>query len=438
MCNGSCFWPSYVLTVAVDKEHVLVSPQRPPHCHRQNFCYFCKGRIPRQYRQPEPQSPHPCHRKENADSDNTEKEDTTDHTDQSSPCNTERDNGTDLQDMIRTSTLEIIKGPDDIERLLENGVLTMSEETKEITKRAEAVLPHRRDRRCIRRIGPGESPENFSCRKPHSVKKNPDPTIHSYVPFNQEYQPHFLETMEEIGMYQPLLEVSNATKIGDFTHSYFDPRRHMAPCNWNATCNMSPVIPDFLMTVNSMHHAHILAHIHGLAKYVTKYITKVDQGNYVVLCQDGETGQWVLTMTHLHNTKSVSSKINKDKAFDQQKFKNHPRGHDYGYFEMKKITMGDHEVLTDLNFLELSTLPFELRPTNGITLDYDSDAIEDPADSYSTGAPMQRAWPHPTLREQQRMTSSQARTYRNHRGKRTKYCMISVFSLRSPELLGVF
>ena len=59
--------------------------------------------------------------------------------------------------------------------------------------------------------------------------------------------------------------------------------------------------------------------------------------------------------------------------------------------------MGHPEVLTDLDWKELSTLPFELRPTNGIKLDDKGDVIENPADAYSSGIPMQRARQQPLL-----------------------------------------
>ena len=42
------------------------------------------------------------------------------------------------------------------------------------------------------------------------------------------------------------------------------------------------------------------------------------------------------------------------------------------------------------------------------------------------------------LSNEQLMTESQCATYRNHDGRSSKYDMISIFSLRPPELLGVF
>ena len=73
--------------------------------------------------------------------------------------------------------------------------------------------------------------------------------------------------------------------------------------------------------------------------------------------------------THLYSTKIVSSKINKDKAMARERTNNHPRGRGIPHFRICQILMGVPEVFTNLKFIEISTLPFELHPTNSIKLD---------------------------------------------------------------------
>ena len=68
----------------------------------------------------------------------------------------------------------------------------------------------------------------------------------------------------------------------------------------------------------------------------------------------------------------------------------------------------------------------------------DFDAKTNVADAYAAGVPMKRARLQLGLSIEQRMTDSQMVTFRNHNGKSTKYDMISIFSLRPPELLSVF
>ena len=198
-----------------------------------------------------------------------------------------------------------------------------------------------------------------------------------------------------------------------------------------------------------MQNEQALDHTNGLSKYVCKYISKFDDCNYVVLCQDIHTGQWILGKNHLHNTKIVSSKIKEDKAFEQHRYKNHPKGRDMPYFEIRQIILGDAEVFTDLCFVPLSTLPFELRPSNKVKIDskgkvvnpnpdYDSEAAENISDSYESQIPMQKARIDAHLSIYQHMTGSQLLTYHNHDGNAYRYDQISIFSLRPPELLGVF
>ena len=100
--------------------------------------------------------------------------------------------------------------------------------------------------------------------------------------------------------------------------------------------------------------------------------------------------------------------------------------------------MGHPEVLTDLNWLKLSTRPFELRPTNSVKLYNKCNVIENPADVHSAGIPMQRARQQLLQRDEQQMTASQVVMYRNHNGSVIRYCRISEFLLRPVELLKVF
>ena len=111
-------------------------------------------------------------------------------------------------------------------------------------------------------------------------------------------------------------------------------------------------------------------------------------------------------------------------------------------------------MFTILKFKEISTLPFELRPTNRINLDVrgnvsgvnnsnnsvsTNNASQDhPTDAFSSIPPSQRACIDINLPMSQRMTANQLITYRNHGGRAASYDEISIFSLRPPELLYVF
>ena len=110
-----------------------------------------------------------------------------------------------------------------------------------------------------------------------------------------------------------------------------------------------------------MQNTQALEHINGLMKYVCEYISKFDEGNYALLCEDIRTGQLAMGKTHLHNTKIMRSNINEKRAFPQDRMKRHPKGTDMPHFEIRQIVFGDHKVFTNLNFEQIATLPFELR-----------------------------------------------------------------------------
>ena len=195
------------------------------------------------------------------------------------------------------------------------------------------------------------------------------------------YQKETLQILEDIGIF----------KDGMFKHPYFDPKRHIAPCNFNAKCNMSPVISDFFIALKSMQNAQALDHTNGLTKYVCKYIAKFDESNYTLLLQDIHTGDWVIGKTHLHNTKIIRSKINEDKAFTKERFKNNPKGREFPHFEIRQGVMGHEEIFTNMIFVQISTLPFEFRPTNMIELNQDGEIErndEHPADAYVNNNPI--------------------------------------------------
>ena len=93
-----------------------------------------------------------------------------------------------VHDLIRTSAMEIIKSDDDIERLLASGLLKEVDEVSQYSKLAETILSYKCDARCLMRIGPGDTPENFKCRKIHPVKDSPNSTKHNNVPIGNKLE----------------------------------------------------------------------------------------------------------------------------------------------------------------------------------------------------------------------------------------------------------
>ena len=62
-----------------------------------------------------------------------------------------------IQDLIRTSVMEIVKTDTDVPRLIENGLLKSIKDVKEITSLANTILVHKCNERCKIRIRPGNT-----------------------------------------------------------------------------------------------------------------------------------------------------------------------------------------------------------------------------------------------------------------------------------------
>ena len=96
----------------------------------------------------------------------------------------------------------------------------------------------------------------------------------------------------------------------------------------------------------------------GTSKYVCKYIAKIDEQNYVVVNVNGE-GQFVTKSKFLHNTKVASSKIAEDKKRQSDNGKN--QGRILIYFELLHVILKYPEVITNLDFERVTTMPLEMR-----------------------------------------------------------------------------
>ena len=82
-----------------------------------------------------------------------------------------------LNKLISTNVMEIIKH-DQIEKLMEDSLLTCIEDINDIFQDGWRKLKHNCNKRCLIKIGDGDGSENYRCRKQHSVKGTPDLTSH--------------------------------------------------------------------------------------------------------------------------------------------------------------------------------------------------------------------------------------------------------------------
>ena len=350
-----------------------------------------------------------------------------------------------MLDMLRTSVFEVIKTKD-MQPLIDKGLFSSNSDYFDKIELAGTFLPHMCNARCKRRIAPGDGPESFVCRKLHAVKDSPDPARHQFIEMKFQFSQSCIKALERCGLCKVVSEYET-----EFHHAYFCSSRHIAPCNYNTTCNMSPVLTELFLLFLSMVNAQLIGHANGIAKYILKYVGKFDEGTRVIASANAHTGAVKVGSQFLHNTKITSSRMNEDKAFNQSRDKHLPHTRAMAILEMFQQMVASGDVTTNLHFIPVSTLPFEVRSRQKIKLNSrgrlirnDNDDANDnnnpSADAHVSGVAAKRARESEELElhPRQQLTPSQEMTARDHKGSSRKYDMMSIFGLRPPELVSVF
>ena len=96
---------------------------------------------------------------------------------------------------------------------------------------------------------------------------------------------------------------------------------------------MLPIKINFFIALKSIQNAQTFDHANGLSKYVYKYVGKFNEGNYIILYQNIHTSKQIIRKSHLHSIKIMWIKINKDKAYKNNRRKNYLRACDIHYFK---------------------------------------------------------------------------------------------------------
>ena len=339
-----------------------------------------------------------------------------------------------------------------MQEYIDMGIFENEEDWNTLTALGGTVLPHRCGPRCKRRIGPGDGPENFVCRKPHSLFGKINPQENEFIPLPYDWTDGCLEALERCGLWKPPSS-SKDPPNGTFMCDQLVPKRHMGRIHPEARCNMSPVIPELFGATKSMQNAQVITGTNGVARYVVKYIVKLDQGNRCTVWADPHSGAVMqIQKDFLHNTKITSSKINEDKAHEKSRKWYHPTGRAIAFTEMQQQILGYPEVMTTMNFIRISTKPFELRSTTKLTLDERGRVDRDKAfgtrnnvtqptstqSSHSSESPNKNARERLGLPPSRQMTLHQQHLFNINGEKIASSDKIIEFSLRPVELMELF
>jgi hypothetical protein len=263
-----------------------------------------------------------------------------------------------IDDLIRASVCDVVR-VDEVDHMVEHGLLNSVVDLDEVVKDASTVLGHRCSLACLVMVSPGV----YKCKKLNNLKVSHDNNKHTFKALPNQYSLECLDRLVQIGLVDQIVVTKDGYEA-PFKSSleYFHPKRHIPPTNPNGDINMSPVDGYLFTACRSMQNVQFLTHCGGVNKYVVKYIGKIDEQNYVIICTDGsKIGKLVSKAFFLHNTKVSTSKFNEDKVKDQNRNKNHVQGRAISQNEMVHVMLRYPEVSTDLNFISIPTIPLELR-----------------------------------------------------------------------------
>ena len=276
-----------------------------------------------------------------------------------------------VEDLIRASVLDIVR-PDEINKFIEDGVFVSKDDVHDVIADGISFLTHQCNSRCLVKSPNGE----LRCRMPDYFKlsrgKN---TIHQFVDLPLHISEECWKRLSNIGLAnEPFDEHGNQNQFKSRLE-FFHPKRYVPPVNPNED-KMSPVDGYTFSCCRSMQNVQRLTAAGGCCKYCCKYIGKIDQQNYSVVSMSGRDGKLVTKSNFLHNTKVSSSKIREDTDREARRDKKHPQGRCIGLMEMLHNMLRYPECYTDLTFVNIPTVPLELRA--GIVISTDK-APEDGA-----------------------------------------------------------
>ena len=348
-----------------------------------------------------------------------------------------------IDDLCRCSIFDVVR-QSEINPYIADGTLQDLNDYKSVVKDASMFLGHKCNSRCLVKTSDGK----FRCRKLNYLKVSNDNTKHTYQDLPNKIPKECLDRLRQIGMVDPLQVNENGyEKPWKSKLAFLHPRRHIPPTNPNNDINMSPVEGYTFANCRSMQNIQLLTQTGGVNKYVCKYISKIDEQNYVVVKANGTDGKGskiysgnnknrsamlMTKSTFLHNTKVTSSKIQEDK--DRQKNLKYPQGRYISHVEMLHQMLKYPEVITDLQFINIPTMPIEYRA--GIELDsFVAPVAEDCAQTGSVSNDIRLF--KENLPQWRKHTIYEMRIYEDLTKSRISVDKITLFSLRPPELRSI-
>ena len=260
-----------------------------------------------------------------------------------------------LRDKIRGFNADIVR-IEEVDDFVERGIFDRHEDWYTMSEEARMLLTHRTDRN-KKRVGTGDS--DVVSRVLDPVHLTPDCTQHVAVRINPGHTPEVVAILARCG----LCDVPPAYDPSRFEgeHELLQCTRHYPPVRAGEH-SMSPVHGALFAAMRSMSNVQVVAG-YTIARYVTKYLIKVDKNSHTV-CRVSAHDESKVSAKHsfLFNTKIAQSNTNETKRIESNKRENrHPQGRVVARPEIVQILVGDAQVHHNMDFVKVATTPLEDR-----------------------------------------------------------------------------
>ena len=335
------------------------------------------------------------------------------------------------EELIRADVLAIVR-PTEVEKLKEQGLVRDFDEMRDVIDDGSTVLPHTCSERCLRAVGNGK----YVCRHVKVLSKNQPPNnVRSYMEdLPNGLTPECLKILEEIDLIEPLVVHENGyVEPFKSKHDYFDPKRCYPPVSWTHDLNISPVISELFCSCRSMQNVQQITRCGGCNKYCVKYMSKIDEQNYVIVSAKANKNGVIQTRKEfVANSKITSSKIHEDEARDLKRDSKRVRGRAISLNEMLHHMLRYSEVKTDLCFVSVPTNALEIRPRVHLKKPIQS------IDGAEVGVLVDNVRRRKNLPDWRQLTPSEKLVAQDRRTSIEKIDAVTQFSLRPPELRKIF
>jgi predicted GIY-YIG superfamily endonuclease len=298
---------------------------------------------------------------------------------------------------------------------------------------AITFLPHKCTSGCQAKVV--ENGEvKFKCRKLNNLKVSKDNTRHTFQSLPNEIPEECIQKLIQVGIVEPIQFLENGYRYPFKSKlPIFHPKRHIPPTNPNGDLNISPVEGYTFANCKSMQNIQVLTQSGGVNKYVCKYIAKLDEQNYVVMKTDSyKNGCLIKKSVFLHNTKVSTTKINEESERNASKDAKLPQGRCISHLEMIHQLLKYPEVVTNLRFVTIQTVPLEMR--SGVAIEREADA-EDGSHIGSISDDIRR---NLELEEWRQHKNNEIMIIHDLRRSNVSLDKVSIFSIRPPELRQLF